>query len=114
VTIPRVYKTDAIVLRRSNLGEADKILTLYTPNLGKIRAIAKGVRRPTSKLGGHVELLTHCSLMLARGPEAVNDLPCCTFRQIVQPRQSKADSLFRSHIVAQRVSFRILSMSDRL
>jgi DNA repair protein RecO (recombination protein O) len=67
VTTPKVYKTEAIVLRRTNLGEADKILTLYSPNLGKIRAIAKGVRRPTSKLGGHVELLTHCSLMLARG-----------------------------------------------
>lgn len=67
MTAPRVYKTEAIVLRRSDLGEADRILTLYTPHLGKLRAIAKGVRRPKSKLGGHVELLTHCSLMLARG-----------------------------------------------
>ena len=67
MTTPKVYKTEAIVLRRTNLGEADKILTLYTPNEGKIRAVAKGVRRPTSRLGGHVELLTHCSLMLARG-----------------------------------------------
>ena len=67
MTIPKVYKTEAIVLRRSDLGEADRILTLYTPYLGKLRAVAKGVRKTTSKLGGHVELLTHCSLMLARG-----------------------------------------------
>lgn len=67
MTIPRVYKTEAIVLKRNNLGEADKILTLYTPNLGKIRAVAKGVRRPKSKLGGHVETLTHSAMMLARG-----------------------------------------------
>ncbi len=63
---PRVYQTEAIVIRRTDLGEADRILTLYTRDLGKIRAVAKGVRRPQSKLGGHVELLTHSRLMLAR------------------------------------------------
>jgi DNA repair protein RecO (recombination protein O) len=67
MTAPKVYKTEAMVLKHMNLGEADKILTLYTPNLGKFSAIAKGVRRPKSKMGGHLELLTHCSLMLARG-----------------------------------------------
>jgi len=64
---PRVYKTEAIVLKRTNLGEADSIITFYTPNLGKIRAIAKGVRRPKSKLGGHLDLLTQSSLLLAQG-----------------------------------------------
>ncbi len=64
---PRVYQTEAIIINRINLGEADRVLTIYTPNLGKIRAVAKGVRRPQSKLGGHVELLTHSRLMLARG-----------------------------------------------
>lgn len=64
---PKVYKTEAIVLKRINLGEADKLLTLYTPKRGKFSAIAKGVRRPRSKMGGHLELLTHSSLMLARG-----------------------------------------------
>ena len=67
MTTPKVYKTEAIVLKRMNLGEADRILTLYTPNLGKFKAIAKGVRRPKSRLGGHVELLSHSALMLARG-----------------------------------------------
>ena len=64
---PRVYKTEAIVLKRTHLGEADSIITLYTPNLGKIRAIAKGVRRPKSKLGGHLDLLTQSALLLAQG-----------------------------------------------
>jgi DNA repair protein RecO (recombination protein O) len=64
---PRVYKTEAIVLKRTNLGEADSIITLFTPNLGKIRAVAKGVRRPKSKLGGHLDLLTQSSLLLAQG-----------------------------------------------
>ena len=65
--IPKVYKTEAIVLRRTDLGEADRILTLFTPNLGKFQAVAKGSRRPGSKLGGHVELLTYSAMMLARG-----------------------------------------------
>ncbi len=64
---PRAYQTEAIVLKRIKLGEADRILTFYTPDLGKLRAVAKGVRRPKSKLGGHVELLTHSLIMLARG-----------------------------------------------
>ena len=67
MTKPRVYKTEAIVLKRTNLGEADSIVTLFTLNLGKIRAVAKGVRRPKSKLGGHLDLLTQSSLLLAHG-----------------------------------------------
>jgi len=50
--------TEAIILRRVNFGEADKILTLITPIEGKIRAMAKGVRREKSKLAGGLELLS--------------------------------------------------------
>lgn len=67
MSAPRVYQTEAIVIKRVDLGEADKIVTLYTPHLGKLRAVAKGARRPQSKLGGHVELLTRSQMMLARG-----------------------------------------------
>jgi DNA repair protein RecO (recombination protein O) len=66
---PRVYKTVAIVLRHRKLGEADKILTLFTANFGKLDAVAKGVRRPTSKLAGHVEPLTYSTFLVARGRE---------------------------------------------
>ena len=64
---PRTYQTEAIIIRKFKLGEADRILTLYTPHLGKIRAVAKGVRRPRSKMAGHLELLTHSLVSLARG-----------------------------------------------
>lgn len=64
---PRVYSTPAIVLRQRKLGETDKIVTLYTANLGKLDAVAKGVRRVTSRLAGHVEPLTHGSYLLAQG-----------------------------------------------
>ncbi len=64
---PRSYQTEAIIIKKTKLGEADRILTLYTPRLGKIQAVAKGVRRPRSKMAGHLELLTHSLISLARG-----------------------------------------------
>ncbi len=64
---PRNYQTEAIIIKKTKLGEADRILTLYTPHLGKIQGVAKGVRRPRSKLAGHLELLTHSLVSLARG-----------------------------------------------
>jgi DNA repair protein RecO (recombination protein O) len=67
MTRPRNYQTEAIIIKKIKLGEADRILTLYTPNLGKIQAVAKGVRRPRSKMAGHLELLTHSLVSLARG-----------------------------------------------
>jgi DNA repair protein RecO (recombination protein O) len=65
----RVYTTEAIVLKRQNLGEADRIVTLYTPLHGKLRAVAKGARRPASRLAGHLELFCLSTLQLARGRE---------------------------------------------
>jgi DNA repair protein RecO (recombination protein O) len=64
---PRVYKTQAIVLRQRKLGEADKIVTLYSSHHGKIDAVAKGVRRTKSRLAGHLEPLTLGSYLLAEG-----------------------------------------------
>ena len=53
------YPIEAIILKRTDLGEADRVLTLFTPNKGKFHAIAKGIRRPISKKAGHLELLSH-------------------------------------------------------
>lgn len=60
------YQTEAIVLQEYRVGEADKVLTLYSPGQGKFRAVARGVRRPGSRLGGNVALLNHSLLQLAR------------------------------------------------
>ena len=65
--IPRRYTTDAIVLSRFDLGEADRVLTLITPTGGKLKAIAKGIRRPTSRLGGSLEPFAELTVALARG-----------------------------------------------
>ncbi|HEX9976221.1 MAG TPA: DNA repair protein RecO [Dehalococcoidales bacterium] len=64
---PRTYQTEAIIIKKTKLGEADRVLTLYTTDWGKIQAVARGVRRPRSKLAGHLELLTHSLVSLARG-----------------------------------------------
>lgn len=61
------YKTKGIIIKRVNYKEADKILTIFTPNMGKISALARGVRKTTSKLGGHLELFGSVNLILAEG-----------------------------------------------
>lgn len=61
------YKTKGIIIKRTDLGEADKILSIFTPNLGKVSAVARGVRKITSKLGGHLELFCSVDLILAQG-----------------------------------------------
>ena len=69
MTRPRIYTTEAIVLRTSSLGEADRLITLLTPGLGKLRAAARGVRKPTSKLGGHLDSLTRYANLSIIGGE---------------------------------------------
>ena len=63
---PRLYRTAAIVLKRFDLGEAERVLTILTPHDGKFRVIARGVRRPTSRLGGTLEPFAELQLQLAR------------------------------------------------
>jgi len=77
----RVYRTEAVVLKRSDLGEADRLLTLYTAEYGKVRAVAKGVRKPTSRKGGHVEQFVQTRLLLARG----RNLDIVTQAETVEP-----------------------------
>ena len=61
------YKCSGIVIKRSNLGEADRILTIFTDKFGKIKAVAKGVRKTLSKLSGFLELFCVDDLLLAEG-----------------------------------------------
>jgi len=63
------YRDEAIAIRSIRLGEADRIVTFLTPEHGKVRAVAKGVRKTKSKLGARVEPPSHVSLMCWRGRE---------------------------------------------
>jgi len=63
----RIRKVEAIVISHADYGEADRFLVLFTREMGKVRALAKGVRKPHSRKAGHLEPFTCSTLMLARG-----------------------------------------------
>jgi len=67
MTDPRSFRLEAVVLRHADWGEADRLLTLYTRERGKVRAIAKGARKIRSRKSGHLEPFTRVTLQLARG-----------------------------------------------
>lgn len=77
----RAYRIRAIVLRRRNLGESDRILTVFSRELGKHRFVAKGVRRPGSKLAGHSEPFMLSEFFIAR----TRGLPILTQAQCLRP-----------------------------
>ena len=64
---PRTYKTEAVVLRSMRLGEADRVLHLYTLDRGRVGAVAKGIRRTKSRFGARLEPLSHVELLLHQG-----------------------------------------------
>jgi DNA repair protein RecO (recombination protein O) len=63
----RGYKTEAVVLRSFRLGEADRVLHLYTLARGRVGAVAKGIRKTKSRFGARLEPLSHVELMLHEG-----------------------------------------------
>ena len=102
--IPRRYSTDAIVLSRFDLGEADRVLTLITPTGGKLKAIAKGVRRPTSRLGGTLEPFAELNLVLARGR---------TFDVVTEVRVGHAWLHLRDSLESAATAWYLAELADR-
>ena len=64
-----LYRDTAVVLRTYKLGEADRIIVLLTEDHGKVRAVAKGVRKTMSKFGARLEPMSHVRLLLSQGRE---------------------------------------------
>lgn len=100
----RTYRTEAIVLRRSDFSEADRLLTLYTREKGKIRAIAKGARKPQSRKTGHVELYMRTRFLIATG----RDLDIITQAEMVE-----AYAGLRSNLVRTTYAAYIVELFDR-
>jgi DNA repair protein RecO (recombination protein O) len=67
MTTVRTYRTEAVALRATPFAEHDRLLVLYTKSSGKLRVLAKGVRRTTSRLSAHVDLFSHAGLFLVHG-----------------------------------------------
>ncbi|HRA67465.1 MAG TPA: DNA repair protein RecO, partial [Caldilinea sp.] len=66
-TRERIRSTHALILRRRDVNDADRVLTVLTPGDGKVELIAKGVRKTTSRKAGHLELFAHAALLVAQG-----------------------------------------------
>jgi DNA repair protein RecO (recombination protein O) len=100
----RLYKTEAIVLRGLDLGEADRVLTVLTPHLGKLRVIAKGIRRPRSRIGGGLEPLGQVDLVLAVG----RTFDVVTQSQLVDPHLG-----MRTDLHATATAWYLAELADR-
>ena len=102
--MPRRYTTEAIVLTRFDLGEADRVLTLITPTGGKLKAIAKGIRRPTSRLGGSLEPFAELTLSMARGR---------TFDVVTQVSVGHAWLRLRDSLESTATAWYLAELADR-
>jgi len=102
--VPRLYVTDAIVLSRFDYGEADRIMTLFTPTYGKFKAIAKGVRRTKSRLGGSLEPLAELRVALARGR---------TFDVVTQVQVTHAWLRLRDSLESAATAWYLAELADR-
>jgi DNA repair protein RecO (recombination protein O) len=100
----RSFRVDAVVLRHSDYGEADRLLTLYTRQLGKTRALAKGARKIASRKAGHIEPFTHVKLQLAKG----RDMPILTQADTVDAYQPLREDL----ILTSQAAY-VLELLDR-
>jgi DNA repair protein RecO (recombination protein O) len=99
----RVYRTEAVILRRSDFAEADRLLVLATP-AGKRRVVAKGVRKTTSRIAGHIELFTHTTLLLAVG----RNLDIITQSQVID-----SFSHLRADITRLSCAYYVADLYDR-
>jgi DNA repair protein RecO (recombination protein O) len=86
------YKEQGIVLRSMKLGEADKIVTVMTNGSGKVRGVAKGIRKTTSRFGARLEPFTHVSLMLYHGRGSLDTI---TQAEIIAPNSRIGEDLAR-------------------
>lgn len=101
----RTYRTEGIIIKRTNYGEADRILTIFTKHYGKIKAIAKGVRKTTSKKGGNLELFNDVTLFLSEG----RNLDIITEAEVINSFEKTRGNL---NLVGQ--AFQIAEVADRL
>ena len=99
------FKVEGIILKRRNFGEADRILTVFTLQRGKISVVAKGVRRITSRRSGNVELLNRVSIFLHQG----KGMPILTEAQSLETFPKIKEDLTLS-----TYAFHIIELTDRM
>jgi DNA repair protein RecO (recombination protein O) len=102
---PRTYRVEAIVLRRVDFGEADRVLVLFTRERGKLAVVAKGVRRISSRMAGHLELFTQSELQLAKG---------ANLDVVTQAETRNAFRALREDLTRTSTAYLIVELADAL
>ena len=103
--MPGSYKAEAIVLKRTNLGEADRLVTVFSKHRGKLTLLAKGIRRLTSRKKGHLELFCRVKLQVANG----KNLDIITEAETINNFSNLRRSLNRV-----RIAYLLLELVDKL
>ena len=88
----RAYKTEAVVLRSLRFGEADRVLHLYTLERGRVGAVAKGIRKTTSRFGARLEPLSHVECVFHQGS---GELHTVTGVELIQPHAAAREDPYR-------------------
>ena len=101
----RAFKAEGIILKRRDFGEADRILTVFTLQRGKLLVIAKGVRRITSRRAGNVELLNRVSMFLYPGKR---------FWNLTEATSIDTYQKLKEDLTLSTYAFHILELTDRL
>ncbi|NDJ75257.1 MAG: DNA repair protein RecO [Chloroflexi bacterium] len=95
----RSFRTPAVVLKRQDFGEADRLVLVLTPGHGKLRAIAKGVRKPIARSTGHVELFTLVDMLISRGRELHVIAQAETVEPFLPLREDLLRGTYANHLV---------------
>src|SRR5256885_1059321 len=108
----RSYKTEAIVLRSFRLGEADRVLHLYTLERGRVGAVAKGIRKTTSRFGARLEPLSHVELLLHQGS---GELQTVTGVELLHSHRATREHPYRlgAGLVGAEAMLRLFSEQER-
>lgn len=101
----RTYIVHAIVLKRRNVGEADRMITLFTQEYGKIRVIAKGIRRIQSRRASHLEIFRHITASIHKG-KALDSL--------MEVRSSALLDASNAHVQKVSFAYYLCELVDRL
>jgi DNA repair protein RecO (recombination protein O) len=101
----RSFRASAVILRHSDWGEADRLLTLYTRERGFVRALAKGARKVTSRKAGHLEPFTHVTLQLAKGRDLLIVTQAETVNAFLSLRDDLIKTSYASYIVELLLRF---------
>jgi DNA repair protein RecO (recombination protein O) len=95
----RSFRVEAVVLRHNDWGEADRLLSLFTLELGKVRAVAKGVRKLRSRKAGHLEPFTRVNLLMARGRDTLLITQAETVDAYLPLREELLCTTYASYVV---------------